>query len=70
MAVQPHNLFINTTLEGLLINLWSSSEYGELSGMVNVPLKMANVCSPNGVVKKHNLYSKQPRACDNMLTLH
>ena len=24
---------------------------------------MANGCSPNGVVKKHTLYSRQPRAC-------
>ena len=24
---------------------------------------MANGCSPNGVVKKHSLYSRHPRAC-------
>ena len=57
-------------INGLLISLWSSSEYGELSGIVNVPLRIASVCSPNGVVKKHNLYNKQPRAWDTTLTLN
>ena len=38
------------------------SEYFEFSGIENVPETMARGCSPNGVVKKHNLYSRQPRA--------
>ena len=38
------------------------SEYFELSGMKNLPETIAKGDSPNGVVKKHNLNSKQPRA--------
>lgn len=36
----------------------------EPSGMVKFPLCTANVLSPKGKVKKHNRYSKQPRACN------
>lgn len=38
-------------------------EYFELSGMLNAPLWMANVLSPNGSEKKHNLYRRHPSAC-------
>jgi hypothetical protein len=52
---------------GLRMSLWSWSEYVELSGMVNCPLTMAKACSPNGVLKKHSLYSKHPRAYIHVL---
>lgn len=32
-----------------------------MSGTKNDPLKMASGCSPKGVVKKHSLYSRQPK---------
>ena len=32
-----------------------------MSGTKKEPLKMARGCSPKGVVKKHNLYNKQPK---------
>ena len=40
-----------------------SLEYLELSGMVKVAFCMARLLSPNGSVKKHNLYSIHPIAC-------
>ena len=45
------------------IREWRDSVYLELSGITKEPLTMAKGCSPNGVVKKHNLYSRHPRAC-------
>ena len=45
---------------------WRDSVYRELSGITKEPLTMANGCSPNGVVKKHSLYSRHPRACSGL----
>ena len=46
----------------LLINIHSSFEYLLFSGMLKFPLCIAKVLSPNGKVKKHSLYNKQPNA--------
>ena len=46
----------------LLIIANNSLEYLQLSGTVKLPLCIASVLSPNGRVKKHSLYNKQPRA--------
>ena len=40
------------------------------SGMVKLPDCIANVLSPNGREKKHNLYNKHPNACQKKNQQH
>jgi len=53
-----------------LIRAISCGEYREFSGIENCPLCMATALSPNGKMKKHNLYSKQPSACKQQNQRH
>lgn len=55
-------LAVEFLCKNLRISATSSGEYLQFSGMLNLPLCIARALSPNGSVKKHNLYSKQPRA--------
>ena len=49
-------------LQCLRMRECSSLEKVEDSGMVKLALTMAKGFSPNGAVKKHTLYRKQPKA--------
>lgn len=55
-------LAVKFLLNNLRISATSSGEYLQFSGMLNLPLCIARALSPNGSVKKHSLYSRQPRA--------